>query len=170
MSSVTIEIDGARNEALHFRPLQRRLRGRFDYMRDTEPMSKVRAGEEPGPIPGQRLGFDSATGTGFVAEPLHLPEFRAIRERIETKGFRLPPEREEFPNADEATWLFWIDGAVKAGLARVIDGKLPDKIDGKPQLNFVTGDRDTTTDRLAAAVERQNELFGSLLDVLKRKG
>ncbi len=167
--SVTIEVDGSRNECLHFRPLQRRVRGRFDYYRDSEPMAKVAGGEEPNPIPGQRIGFDTDTGTGFILEPLHEPEFRAIRERIEAKGFRLPPEREEFPQADAATWLYWLAGAVKAGLAKVVDGKLPEKINGKPRLNFITAETDTATDRLAAAVERQNELFAALLDVLKKR-
>jgi hypothetical protein len=167
--SVTIEVDGTRNECLHFRPLQRRVRGRFDYYRDSEPMAKVVGGEEPNPIPGQRIGYDTDTGTGFISEPLHEPEFRAIRERIEAKGFRLPPEREEFKDADAATWLFWLAGAVKAGLAKVVDGKVPDKITGKPRLNFITAETDGPTDRLAAAVERQNELFAALLDVLKKR-
>jgi hypothetical protein len=170
MSQVVVEIDGAKNEALHFRPLQRRLRGRFDYFRDSEPMAKVAGGEQPNPIPGQRIGFDTDTGTGVVVEPLHLAEHRAIRERIESKGLKLPPEREEFPAADAATWLYWLAGAVKAGLARVVDGKLPDKLPGKPRLNFITAETDTATDRLAAAIERQNELFAALLDVLKKRG
>ena len=124
MVSVVIEIDGQHNESLYFRPIQRTVRGRFDYMRDTEPMAKVAGGSEPNPIVGQRLGYSD--GNGYVVEMLRTPEHKAIRDALERKGFRIPPEREEFENVDEATWLYWIDTAVRAGLARVVAGKLPE--------------------------------------------
>ena len=57
MSTVIVEIDGPRNECLYFRPLQKRVRGKFDLMRDSEPLAKVLASETPGPVPGQRTGY-----------------------------------------------------------------------------------------------------------------
>ena len=166
MTQVVCEIDGALNECLYFRPLQRRLRGRFDYMRDSEPMAKVMASEQPGPIPGQQIGYDFDQRAGFVGEPLHADENAAIRERIQGKGFRLGPEREDFADADEATWHFWLQSAVDAGVARVVDGKFPPKLNGKPKKDFLNAERQTPNDRLAVAIERQNELFAALLKKL----
>lgn len=161
---VTIEVDGQKNECLSFRPLQRRIRGRLDLNRDSEPQSKLAAGEQPGPVPGQRIGF--ADGTGFVEESLHDDDHTVIRERLEAKGFRIGPKREEF-EADETTWLFWIMRAVQSGVATVVSGKLPATLDAsKARKNFITHEVPTTTDRLAAALERQNELFAAVLDRL----
>ena len=43
METIQIEIDGKHNENLHFRPLQRTIRGRFDFNRIGEPMAKLEA-------------------------------------------------------------------------------------------------------------------------------
>jgi len=48
---IEIEVDGNRNECLHFRPLQRSIRGRLDLMRIGEPMSKMLTTDYPDPIP-----------------------------------------------------------------------------------------------------------------------
>lgn len=166
MSQVVVELDGDKNECLYFRPLQRRLRGRFDYMRDSEPMAKVMASEQPGPIPGQQIGYDFDKRQAFVVDPLHGDENTAIRERIQAKGFRLGPEREEFADADEPTWHFWLQSAVDAGVARVVEGKFPAKLNGKPKKDFLNAERPTANDRLAVAIERQNQLFEALLKKL----
>lgn len=173
MSTVTLEIDGPHNEAIYFRPLSRRVRGRWDYMRMGEPNSKIAAASEPNPIPSQRIGYDLDKQVGFIDEPLHASEHKAIRERIEARGQRLPAEREEFTDADAATWLFWLKSAVEAGIARVVEGKLPDKLPGKPRVNFITTDQPTATDKLTVAIdkqtavlEKQAELFAALLKKL----
>lgn len=165
MAAVVIEIDGPRNECLQFRPLQRRVRGAFDFMRDPEPMAKVAAGQQPNPVPGQRLGFDYDKGVGFLEEPLRHDEHTVTRERIEAKGFRIPPAREEFEDADACTWTFWLQQAVEAGVARVVDGKFQ-KVNGEPRRNFLTVPTPSVTDRLAAALERQNLLFDLLIKKL----
>lgn len=169
MTAVVCEIDNQHNQSLYFRPIQRSVRGRFDYLRCGEPMAKVVGASEPGPIPSQRIGFDLDRGVGFVEETLHAPEHKAIRERIERRGRTLPPEREDFPDADESTWLFWLGSAVKAGIAKIVSGKLPEKLKGKPKVNFITNERRPENDRLAAAIEKQNTLFEALLAELKKR-
>jgi len=164
MNTIEIEIDGKRNEAFHFRPLGRNVRGRFDLTRETEPLAMMKRNEYPLPIPSQRLGLDLESGEGYVAEPLHDIEHTAVRDVIERRGFKLPVDREAFAAVHVPTWLFWIRRAVESGLARVVKGELPATIEGEPQKSFITKQPEPKTDdRLVAAIERQNELMAALL-------
>ena len=130
MATVEIEIDGLRNENLRFRPLQREVRGRFDWTRIGEPEAHRAAVQWGGlPIPGQRIGYDDTTGIGFIVDPLHDPAHAALAEKIKARGMKLPPAREEFTAADKPTWLYWLRQAVRCGLARIVKGELPDDID-----------------------------------------
>ncbi|MBI2480292.1 MAG: hypothetical protein HYV60_17160, partial [Planctomycetia bacterium] len=138
MQTIEIEIDGHRNEALHFRPIRRNVRGRFDLTRETEPLAMMKRGEFPLPIPSQRLGLDLETCEGYVAEPMHDAEHTAIRDVIERRGFRLPVAREAFPAVHVPTWLHWIKRAVDSGLAKIVKGELPSVIEGEPQKSFIT--------------------------------
>lgn len=160
---IEIEIDGSHNENLRFRPLQRSIRGRFDLNRVAEPMARLKSAELPLPIPGQRLGIDP-DGTGFIAEPLHDDAHAPIRERAAKAGMTLEPAVQEFPGIDLATWYFWLAKAVESGIAKVVKGKLPEKIDGEPKRNFLFADpKPSPVDKLTAAIERQSVLFEKLL-------
>ena len=53
MTTLAVEIDGPKNECLSFRPLQRKVRGRFDIARDSEPQSKLAAGTIPSNMPAE---------------------------------------------------------------------------------------------------------------------
>ena len=164
---VEIEIDGQHNENLYFRPLQRSVRGRFDLNRIGEPTARMKSVDFPHPIPSQRIGIE-ADGSGYITEPLHDAEHAALRERIEKQGKKLPPKCETFDDVDLPTWLYWIKRAVESGVAKVVGGQLPKHIDGTPKLNFIVDrPKETTGDRLAAALERQNVLFEKLLERLK---
>ena len=161
--TLEIELNGPRNQNLFFRPLQRRLRGRLDFARDSRPLARMKTAQYPLPIPGQRLGIDLDNSEGFLVDPLHDAEHLPTRERIEASGAKLGPARESFPNVDAVTWLFWIKSAVDAGLAQVVSGKLPDKITGEPQTSFIMKREPSSSDRLTAAIERQTEVFEKLL-------
>jgi hypothetical protein len=160
-----IEINGlGRNESLHFRPLGKNIRGRFDLLQETEPLARMKIMEFPQAIPGQRIGVDLETGEGYIAEPLHNAEHAATRERIESRGLRLPPAREVFAKVDVSTWLYWLKQAVESGIARVVEGVMPAKIDGDVKKSFITSRPAPARDeRLAVAIERQNVLMEAML-------
>jgi hypothetical protein len=166
---VEIEVDTPRNSNLHFRPLQRSIRGRFDWNRIREPQARLKSHEWPVPIPPQRLGID-ADGNGYLVEPLHDEEHAAIREQIEDKlNEKLEPARQEFPGVHIPTWLFWIKRAVESGIARIVKGELPAVIDGTPKRNFIIADRKpNSADKLTAAIEAQTEAFNQLTAALTK--
>jgi len=163
--AVEVEVDGQLNESLCFRPLPgRTIRGRFDLNRVAEPMARLKSAEWPRPIPGMRLGIDPEN-TGYVVEPLHDAEHAPIREKIVKQGMGLAPACESFEGIDVASWLFWLQRAVEAGVAKIVKGAFPDKLPGKPRLNFIVAEpRPSDSDRLAAAIERQNALMAQLLE------
>ncbi len=170
MKTIEVEIDGSHNESLSFRPLPgRRIRGRFDLNRVAEPLARLKTMEYPQPIPGQRLGID-AEGRGYVSEPLHAPENAPIRERIQKQSMRLPPEIEMFEAIDVSSWLFWLQKAVEAGVARLIKGEFPSELPTEPRKNFIMAPpKPTDTLRLTAAIERQNDLMAQLLKQMASK-
>jgi hypothetical protein len=160
-TEVEIEIDGAANECLHFRPLQRSVRGRFDFSRLREPMAGTMRSAWPDAIPSQRIGI--AGGDGYLLEPLHTQEHSQTRERIEGQGMKLADARETFTGIHRATWLHWMKRAVESGIAKVVSGKLPDHIEGEPQLSFITKREPSDTSRLATAIEQTNVLLAELV-------
>lgn len=179
MSILEVEIEGPLNENLSFRPLQRTIRGRFDWTKCASPDAHRFGIKEYGglPIPGQVLGINPDTGEGFLREPLHDPAHAALADKIKSKGKRLPPTKEEF-QAHVPTWLFWIAAAVRGGLARVVTGKLPDEIDEtQVQKDFLfapakPSERDrlaTALDGMAAAQREQTEVLSKLLMALAAK-
>lgn len=167
-STIIVEVDGPRNQNLLFGPLQRRIRGRFDITRVAEPLAKMKQNEwGTEAIPGQRLAIDTETGKAWLEEPIHRSaKLKAIVER---KGYTLPPEREDFGVVDAPTWMHWFKRAVKSGVARVVQGTLPERIDGTPRTNFYTARSETQNDKLAAALDRQTEMFGKLIELLAAK-
>lgn len=162
-----IEVAGDQNEQLFFAPLQRRIRGRFDLNAVPEPLARMKTREYPQPIPGQRIGLDLGTGEGYVAEPLHEPVNKAIRERVERKA-RIAPERETFAAVHVPTWLFWLKRACESGIARVVKGKLPETIDGEPQKHFITRPPVNHNDRLAEMIECNTKVMMELLRAIKK--
>ena len=178
MVAIAIEADGPLNEVLQFRPLQRPLRGRWDWNRCADPEAH-RLGRNFGgvPIPGQRLVFDPETGTAALIDPLHDAEHAAIAEAIKKQGYRLPPAREDFTGCDRDTWLFWIDSAIQAGLAKLVSGKLPEFDASKARRDFIfappqPGTADKLTEalqQLAIAQTAQTAVLEKLVTMLAKK-
>lgn len=141
-----IEAAGPGSASLAFAPLQRRIRGRWD-LRDNPTIEAGKLFSRwPESIPGQRLALDAEARTGAVIEPLYEPASAALRQKVAAAGFSLPPEQETFSGIDPATWSFWMQRAVDAGLARVVSGQ-PPKVTGKPKLLFVLNERADPRDR-----------------------
>jgi hypothetical protein len=154
-NTIIIEFDGPQNQSILFQPLQRKLRGRFD------PRRMANAGrlhnEWPQGVPGQRLQLNVSTGEAAIVEPLWDAQHNAIRERIEAKGMKLPPGREEI-KADVATWIYWLKPLVETGKAKVLSGEFPTKVEGTPRTRFHSEARpdavETAVEKLASAIER----------------
>jgi hypothetical protein len=166
---IEIEPDTKNNNDLGFMPLWRSIRGRFDFNRMGEREAKLMTIKFPDPIPGQRLGIDLDAGEGYIVEPLHHPEHRKIRETLAKDGYPgLEPERAIFPlqKEDHATWLYWMKRAVDGGLAKLVRGKLPDRIEGKPRKNFVTKPRIDPRDKM---IERLTAILFAQLPPEKQK-
>ena len=169
VKAIEVEIDDRHNHSLWFRPLQRTVRGSFDYNRMSEPMAKVEASKWPGPIPGQRLGIEP-DGTGYIVEPLHDEQFAAIRERIVAKGVSLEPALQTFETIDQPSWFFFIKRAVEAGIAKLVRGELPAKIDGELRFDYVLNERvaKSPTEKLTAAIQEQTAVMTRLLERLAK--
>lgn len=164
-TAVEIEVDGDKNQCLAFLPLQRRVRGRFDYMRETEPMAGTMRGEWPQPILGQIIGIDGAMG--YIREPLHDEEHAQAKEKIESRGMSLPDEREEFDSIDVVTWAFWLQRAVDAGHARIVSGTMP-KIDGEVKMSFFVDRQPSESEQIAGLIKTQNVLLTKLIERLDK--
>lgn len=165
VQAVELEIDTPENSNLHFRPLCRSVRGRFDFARVAEPMARVKAIDWP-VIPSQRIGI-TVDGAGYLIETLHAPENAAIKEKIERMGMRLEPAMQEFEGIDQPSWLWWLRQAVQAGVARVVSGKLPEVIHGAIRKNFILAEPPMSpSERMSAALENQTTAFNNLTSAI----
>lgn len=179
MRTIEIEIDGKNNNNVMFLPLQRVIRGRFDMDRLAD-----RGGEGFGSmesklggrvIPGQRLGIDLDRCEGYVHEPLRDPDHWRLREAIEKKlNMRLEDPLVKSENVHVPTWLYWMKRLVDGGMAKVVKGVLPEKIDGEPKRQFFFRGKPDRADgkrveELEALVARQGEQIDKLLAVLQPK-
>ena len=158
-----IEIDGPKNQSLMFRPLNRTLRGRFDFNRVREPLARTRTAEWPEPIPGMRLGINADTGEAYVIDQIH--ESEEIKRKLAEAGYALPQEREEF-QADVTTFVFWMKRAVESGVAKLVRGVFPEKLEGKPRRNFIIPEQPSSTDKLAEALENNTRVMAEILNRL----
>jgi hypothetical protein len=68
---------------------------------------------------------------------------------------------------DVPTWLYWLKRAVGAGIARVVQGKLPDKIEGKVKKTFVSNER--TKDPKDKLIDRLTAILFSKLPASERR-
>jgi hypothetical protein len=166
---LVVEFD-AENRNPYFPPLDRAMRGRYDAQLAARHDKDAGAllSEIPEAIPGQRLAV-TESGEAEIVEPLHDPRYAAIAERIKSRGIRLRPERERLA-IDKATALYWIREAVAAGQARVVSGRLPERIEGTPKLHFITQPHESSEGRLSKALESmaaaQREQTAALLQLV----
>ncbi len=196
MSVIVIEIDAVRctrklrNEAgvledrelqmnadAFFRPLQRTVRGKFDFSRALDPHARMKSFDLP-PIPGQRLALDLKSKQGKLIEPLRDEAHEAVLRRIKAflaKQAVSVPVRADLPLADALglevaeqtwdlsqqrlttpydvpTWCYWMHHLVKGGHGRLVSGEFPKKLEGQPTKRFDGQDR-----RVDPVVEMQRQ-------------
>jgi hypothetical protein len=166
---IEVEVDGPRSENWFCLPLERVIRGRFDFSRDSNPLALVAAQElglQQG-VPGERLVLDLDAMTATVVEQLYDPAHKATRKAIEKRGEALQPERQSFPvkPGDVATWSYWLKRGVECGIVKVLKGALPAKVEGKPRKSFVTSPRKDPRDGL---IERLTAILYANLPESKR--
>jgi hypothetical protein len=160
-----VEFDGQQNQQFYFQPLGRTVRGRFDSRR--VPNAGRLYNAWPTEIPSQRLELNVATGEAAIVEPLWDAQHSATRERIEAKRWSLAPGRETV-QAHVPTWLYWLRSLVESGNAKLVNGSLPDKVDGKPQTRFHSTVQPDATERLTSAIENQTAAMEKLLAKLAK--
>src|SRR3954463_7369073 len=116
-NTLTVEFDTEHNANVLFMPLSRTLRGRFDVrrMKDAGRLYS----EWPQPIPGQHLSVNFDSGECQVIEPLWHAEHAPIRERIESKGQKLPPGSETV-QGHPATLHYWLRQLIDANKCRIV--------------------------------------------------
>ncbi len=145
MPVVEIEVHSDTNANLRWEPVGETLRGSFRVSKCRNPEAGRLAMHLPDGLPGMRVRIDPEKGTAAILEPLAGPDHKTTRDTLaklttgdETAtGERLTfaPALKEYPAAHAPTWIGWAVRAVRAGLARVVSGKLPDKVpaDCKPR-------------------------------------
>jgi hypothetical protein len=156
MSVIEIEIDGPRNECYFFPPLRRSVRGRLDTSRFSEVRGRLLYDKWPKGVPGQRLGIDPDTGEGYVYDGLHDASHADTRRKIEALGRKVPDERQDFQQCKVNNWLHAMKAAVDHGLARLVKGRFPAKID-KPESMSIFGSGESKTEAVLSKLQDQNE-------------
>lgn len=126
MAVAEIELT-AKNTQVIFPPLgqtrKEGLRGTYDYR---EVPGAYEVYRTYGVVPGHRVGVDPDRGVGYVLEPIHGDA--KLKAKI-VERWRLGDERREFNLQTPDRWLRCMVRLVQGGLAKVVKGKLPDKID-----------------------------------------
>jgi hypothetical protein len=156
---IELEYDSETNGSYHFRPAMKSIRGRFDVNRTTD--AGVLRKRFPRAIPGQRLGFNFATGECYIREPLHDAENAAIRKEVE-KTWAVEDEKQTFP-VDAATFVYWTKEAMKAGKLRVAAGQYPKQVAGEPQKHFRFAQEESEISQLKNEFRRLGDLLEKAL-------
>jgi len=167
---VEIEAADPQGRRLYFLPLQRRLRGEFNYNMPAEPLAKMHINRIPETVPGQRLALDVDSATAWISEPLREPEHAVLAEKLRDRyKCTFAPEREELKDVDVPTFLYWMRRAVESGSARLVRGELPEKINGEPRKSFFSNASEDSSTKLADAIEKQTTVLTQLVRMLAKQ-
>lgn len=167
MVQAVVEIDGPRNESVHFLPAGVTVRGRLDWNRCGEPLT-ARLARHWGEIPGQQIELTDKGGC--IVEPLHNQPHAALAEKIKAEGMTLAPARHEFPAVDWKTWAYWLQRAIDAGVAKLISGELPVVDPKDAKRDYFQPPPDPSQEQLkelGAAMRQQAEQIGELVKAIK---
>ncbi len=167
---LVIEADTPSDGNVFFPPAQERVRGRFDATRRVgrNPDAAALLGQWTKPVPGQRIAIDTTAGEGSIIEPLRTDEENASIVELFNKRSIKVPESQSFSGIHVPSWLAHMKALVQSGLARVVEGKVPDKIDGKPKKSFVTNDEPDPEEQLRATVAENSEVMKECVVAIKQ--
>jgi len=165
---LVIEAASERGANLYFPPLMKTIRGRFDAQRMAarNPDAAKLLNQWPKPVPGQRIELDTASGVGRIVEPVRLDEFRDVRELFDKRAIAVP-EDETHEHVHVPSWLHCMKDAVDAGLAEVVEGKFPAKIDGKRLKSFITPDEPDENETLRASLAANTAAMKDAVEAIR---
>ena len=166
MPVIEIEIGDQQNRNVFFAPLGRVLRGTFDLNREKEPTARTLSAKWPLTIPGIRLSLDAKSGVGMVRDPMHDEQHKAVAESIEKNKFSLGVAEERFEGVHIPSWLQQMKFAVDNGSARIVQGKFPNPLPGKPLRSYITPDIEDPTERQEKILDKLADALDKLSDVL----
>jgi hypothetical protein len=177
MSVVEIEVHGKRGSRLFFHPVGKPLRGHINFREIDSKAIRAKGDKWTKPVPGKVIGVNLSTGERYIREPLHEPEHRETRAKIE-KSNSLPPEKEVYNGETQSTWFYWMRRAVDNGDAVLLKGELPTLAsfegekpkpvdDGKPRKNFILPEPEKGIS-LAEVLERSTAVNEKLLELLTK--
>lgn len=171
---IEVEVDTPTNGNLMFQPTLTTVRGRFMPARVASKHIGELVREFPEGVPGQRIRLDPVTGTGAILEPLADPAAAELRAAVAKRLTRDPdgkveyaPAKQTFADVHVPTWTLWIMRAVRAGLARVVKGTLPDIEPADGKRDFFA--RPTVPDAKDAVIEKLTGLLIAKLTPAERK-
>ena len=165
---LTLEVDSPKDLNLYFPVIGKRIRGRFDAQRRVtrNPDAARLLGEWPRPVPGQRLKLDTNTSTLTVEEPLHDAGNEDIVALFKKRGIEIP-KTERHENVHVPSCLHIMKRAIDANMARVVEGKLPDKIEGAMLKSFITSNQPDETETLRQTVAENSALMREAIDAIQ---
>jgi hypothetical protein len=175
MGAIVLEMDTGTGGEVFFPPAQKKLRGRIVINNLRDEQARVHPEFKDLDIPGQRLHFDPETKKAHIEETLYSDLHRRAREAICRRWTLAPITTDIKSDIDKPTWLYWLKRLVECGYARVVHGALPDKIEGKPQLQFLTvepqgkSEAEQKTERLASLLEKLAVVMVASLPEAKRR-
>ncbi len=168
MSRLTIEVDTPKDANLFFAPLGVRVRGRFDAQRRTarNPDNSSLLGAWPKPVPGQRVTIDAEAARLTIEEPLEDPSNADLAALFKKRGIEVPKTK-TYDSVHVPSCLHQIKRAVDAGLAKVVEGKMPDKIDGAMLKSFITPDSEDPEETMRKALVASTRIMAASLDAIE---
>lgn len=151
---VEVEMVTPNNRQVYFKPIGHKLRGRMDFTTARTRKEEDARKAWPEPVPGQRVCLDLGTGERYVREPLYDEDCEQTRAKIIRKGYGLPPKRADYGGENMATWVHHLHKLINAGLARVVEGELPnvEDFDEEPRTRFITSEKKSDEARLTETI------------------
>ena len=133
--TVTVEVAGPHNECHNFKPTDETLVGRVNAIELRYRSMNGRFNSLPDVIPGVRIHIDYDAKSASIEDPVCNDE----NMQAQVRGFRSIRRNTKHDlrgENDLATWHHWTKRLVGDGYGRIIDGRFPEKVIGKPRINI----------------------------------
>lgn len=155
---VEVEACAPMGRQVLYRPIGKAIRGRMDFSEPRNKTQQILRKSYPVPVPGQRICIDFATGEKWIGEPLHLEAYEELRAQILSRGFKLPPKKEEYESESVTTWVYHVQRLIDSGLARVVEGELPrwQDLEGEPRKRFISNETKSESAKLTDVLEKMS--------------